>query len=402
MMAPGVHRGAVYGEGDGGVAALETDVMRFMAILGFCLVAIFALVQSLPTSPAPGAPSPTAGMDGAARAIADGAVAAQAGAPGAQAPHASVAPPVERDRQTVAQARTERERRAAQAAPDAQAVRAPQAVPVSGRQAIMMAQAERDRQAQQDAQAARARQAQRDAQAERDRQAQREVQAERDRKAQQEVQAERERQAQQDAEAARARAVALVAQAEGERREARLAEAAQAAAAPPPAKTHRPAAAQRSASEAPAPAPSAEGEAAATPQTPVFTLRFASEQALLALVKAQRVRLFALDEAGAVALQAPQGASGAWSFAPAPPPAEMHDLRAGGLPALVLRAYVRERGRSAGEVRRWGVVLPAAMRTRIAALLDDPRGGEIRISAQGSVTLAPARAGVGGTQGRGG
>ncbi len=28
--------------------ALQTDVMRFMAILGFCLMAIFALVQSLP------------------------------------------------------------------------------------------------------------------------------------------------------------------------------------------------------------------------------------------------------------------------------------------------------------------------------------------------------------------
>ncbi len=32
----------------GGAADLQTDVMRFMAILGLCLVAIFALVQSLP------------------------------------------------------------------------------------------------------------------------------------------------------------------------------------------------------------------------------------------------------------------------------------------------------------------------------------------------------------------
>ncbi|MDJ0860616.1 MAG: hypothetical protein QNJ82_00075 [Gammaproteobacteria bacterium] len=31
--------------------ALQTDVMRFMAILGFCLMAIFALVQSLPVGP---------------------------------------------------------------------------------------------------------------------------------------------------------------------------------------------------------------------------------------------------------------------------------------------------------------------------------------------------------------
>lgn len=38
----------------GGAADLQTDVMRFMAILSLCLVAIFALVQSLPmTPPAP-------------------------------------------------------------------------------------------------------------------------------------------------------------------------------------------------------------------------------------------------------------------------------------------------------------------------------------------------------------
>jgi len=35
----------------GGAADLQTDVMRFMAILSLCLVAIFALVQSLPLEP---------------------------------------------------------------------------------------------------------------------------------------------------------------------------------------------------------------------------------------------------------------------------------------------------------------------------------------------------------------
>jgi hypothetical protein len=35
----------------GGAADLQTDVMRFMAILSLCLVAIFALVQSMPVSP---------------------------------------------------------------------------------------------------------------------------------------------------------------------------------------------------------------------------------------------------------------------------------------------------------------------------------------------------------------
>lgn len=46
--------------GDGGMEHLETDVMRFMAILAFCLVAIFALVQSVPPPAAPATPT-TAG-----------------------------------------------------------------------------------------------------------------------------------------------------------------------------------------------------------------------------------------------------------------------------------------------------------------------------------------------------
>lgn len=35
----------------GGAADLQTDIMRFMAILSLCLVAIFALVQSIPIAP---------------------------------------------------------------------------------------------------------------------------------------------------------------------------------------------------------------------------------------------------------------------------------------------------------------------------------------------------------------
>jgi hypothetical protein len=45
-------------DGDpGGAADLQTDIMRFMAILALCLVAIFALVQSIPLAPdSPAAP----------------------------------------------------------------------------------------------------------------------------------------------------------------------------------------------------------------------------------------------------------------------------------------------------------------------------------------------------------
>ena len=54
----------------GGAADLQTDIMRFMAILALCLVAVFALVQSIPLvpeappqSPAPAAPPPTPAGD---------------------------------------------------------------------------------------------------------------------------------------------------------------------------------------------------------------------------------------------------------------------------------------------------------------------------------------------------
>ena len=45
----------------GGAADLQTDVMRFMAILSLCLVAIFALVQSIPLTPV----EPAAELDAA-------------------------------------------------------------------------------------------------------------------------------------------------------------------------------------------------------------------------------------------------------------------------------------------------------------------------------------------------
>jgi len=44
----------------GGAADLQTDVMRFMAILSMCLLAIFALVQSIPLAPVETEPEPHA------------------------------------------------------------------------------------------------------------------------------------------------------------------------------------------------------------------------------------------------------------------------------------------------------------------------------------------------------
>ena len=67
----------------GGAADLQTDIMRFMAILSLCLVAIFALVQSIPLTPTPPAPTPTPQ------------IAEPAAIPLAETPIAAPAPPVQ-------------------------------------------------------------------------------------------------------------------------------------------------------------------------------------------------------------------------------------------------------------------------------------------------------------------
>ncbi len=89
----------------GGAADLQTDIMRFMAILALCLVAIFALVQSIPLLPTPtetnAAPSPE--PEPAPEPAADEpletppkpAAAAAPVAPAAQPVEAAAAPPAE-------------------------------------------------------------------------------------------------------------------------------------------------------------------------------------------------------------------------------------------------------------------------------------------------------------------
>ena len=53
----------------GGAADLQTDVMRFMAILALCLMAIFALVQSIPLAPKPVTPVEQAPSEPPARLV---------------------------------------------------------------------------------------------------------------------------------------------------------------------------------------------------------------------------------------------------------------------------------------------------------------------------------------------
>lgn len=80
----------------GGAADLQTDVMRFMAIISLCLVAIFALVQSIPLTPkvvaeSPEVPAPTPEQAPPQEAVAEPVKAIETAAPTSM-PH-EVAPP---------------------------------------------------------------------------------------------------------------------------------------------------------------------------------------------------------------------------------------------------------------------------------------------------------------------
>ena len=59
-------------DGDaGGAADLQTDIMRFMAILALCLMAIFALVQSIPLAPVESAAPPTTATEPVAKPVSE-------------------------------------------------------------------------------------------------------------------------------------------------------------------------------------------------------------------------------------------------------------------------------------------------------------------------------------------
>ena len=167
--------------------------------------------------------------------------------------------------------------------------------------------------------------------------------------------------------------------------------ATEAPAAPPhPSRTDAP----RPAPEATRPAPPARAEAsaaepAAAPVRPAtaaeprgFTLRFASDAALLRLVAGGTADVYAF--AGADTLRLRLGAAGP-EFVPAAGPARFHAIADTTVPAILRRA-LREAGRGPDGVV-WGVTLPSATRAELARLIGAHRAGELVIDERGRVSL---------------
>ena len=117
-----------------------------------------------------------------------------------------------------------------------------------------------------------------------------------------------------------------------------------------------------------------------------FTLRFASIEALERLVAAGTVSLYAMAGKQAWRLSL---AGGRPVFTPEAFPAWFHEMAASTVPDDYVRSLEKTLGEPARSPLVWGVQLPAATRQGIASLTRDHRGGNLVIGADGRLTLEP-------------
>ncbi len=111
-----------------------------------------------------------------------------------------------------------------------------------------------------------------------------------------------------------------------------------------------------------------------------FSLRFASEQALFALLASGQVSLYASSGKQHWAFR-----PGPVDFKPAAAPASLYLMEAATVPSR-LRAWLQAAGI---EVDAWGVMLPASVQQQLQALMQANSGGELLIAADGLVALSP-------------
>jgi seryl-tRNA synthetase len=117
-----------------------------------------------------------------------------------------------------------------------------------------------------------------------------------------------------------------------------------------------------------------------------FTLRFASIEALEHLVVAGTVSLYAMAGKQAWRLSLPAGRP---RFAPEAFPAWFHEMAPATVPDGYVRSLEESLGEPLRSPLVWGVQLPAATRQGIASLTREHRAGNLVIGPDGRVTLEP-------------
>jgi hypothetical protein len=111
-----------------------------------------------------------------------------------------------------------------------------------------------------------------------------------------------------------------------------------------------------------------------------FTLRFASDAALMRAVASQQVGLYAIESGRAQRMTVSESRVSFWD---ASTPNTFHEMKTSTVPTAVIDALSRT-GSTAGEVS-WGVTLPGKMTLQLDQLMQAHRGGSLIIDAGGEI-----------------
>ena len=111
-----------------------------------------------------------------------------------------------------------------------------------------------------------------------------------------------------------------------------------------------------------------------------FTLRFASDAALMRAVAAQHVGLYAIEQGRARRMTVSESRISFWD---ASTPNAFHEMEAGTVPVSVIDALSRTGAETAAV--SWGVTLPGRMKAQLDQLLQAHRSGSLIITADGDI-----------------
>lgn len=118
-----------------------------------------------------------------------------------------------------------------------------------------------------------------------------------------------------------------------------------------------------------------------------LSLRFSSDDALLALVAQRRVQVYAWVADATWQLVSERGEL---RFASSAKPGRFHQMTLDTVPGVLVRAFGRAVPARLADAARWGVVLPLAIGRQVKALVNRHAKGTLVIQADGRVRLQGA------------
>jgi len=111
-----------------------------------------------------------------------------------------------------------------------------------------------------------------------------------------------------------------------------------------------------------------------------FTLRFESDAALMRLVAANQIGVYAIAEDRARRMSVSESRISFWD---ASIPAQFHEMEVSTVPATVVDALLRTGVATQG--MQWGVTLPGKLKTQLDGLMQEFQGGALVIGANGAI-----------------